>query len=206
LSKTIMKVDFLSPAKISWKGTWSGNLDGRDYETKYEVRLELGSDGVLTMNKSDAVSSETVTFKRRTTDTADSNVNRFIGGWKAVEGTGKFTSSMSSSLPLSIGHLIITASPIDCETDVNVRVSGSVYCKKSREWMNKNLDYEKLFATFRKNNPKKISWTENSQIYINGRSQSMTVRHSVELNDDDTLTLKVNDRETEVTAVFKREF
>jgi hypothetical protein len=201
------KVDFPSPEKMRWSGKWYGGIDGKDYESKYEVVLELGADGVLTLTKKDDVSNETAKFKRVDEDAAkDSNLNAMVGGWKAIKGSASFSTEPLSGLPLQNGYIMIKASPANSETDVTIIVYGSARFKKSQSWQNHSIEHEQQFARISKDNPKKISWTVDERSTINGQAKTMTVRVSVELNDDGTITLKKSDKNTEATAIFRKEF
>jgi hypothetical protein len=198
----ILKIESISPSKISWTGKWYGNISGKDYESDYEIQLELSDSGVLKMSKNDKVTTETATFKKRE-DGVTESINPLVGGWKAVEGSAKFAGSFSS-LPLQDGKISITVSPVGQEQNVTFNISGYAYFKMKDMWQNKVFNYEKEFVSITRSNPKRFSWVKNSQVTMNGKSMSVNIQNILSLDDDETLNLKVRDKDTEATAVFKK--
>jgi hypothetical protein len=173
------------------------NLNGRKRQCKFvddstivwtdengEWRFHFDSDESLLMTIKDKTVVYSAAFQRVYSDSS----NPFAGKWIAVKGS-------SSGMPLKNGKIVIF------DTKAGVVIAGNLYYERNKSaWFEKSIGYLKK----RLNSQTKISWSEERNFTLDGVLTSMKSHFTVELLSSDELSVKVSNRASHATAIFKR--
>jgi hypothetical protein len=170
-----------------WTIGWT---DGSD-ELKFQFDLHSGGPaGLLYMTLRDKTAVYYAVLQPVFTMNSS---NPFSGEWIAVKGSGDY--QQLTGLPLKNGRMAIY------DTGAGLAITGNLYYERNK---NAWLKHEIRHIRRRSDLPTKISWSEDSEFSIGGKWTPMKDVFTVELLDSGEMSVKVSNRVSSATAIFKR--
>jgi hypothetical protein len=119
--------------------------------------------------------------------------NPLSGRWIAVKGSGDY--QQLTGLPLKNGRMAIY------DTSAGLAITGNLHYERGKNaWLKLSMRHIRR----RSDSPTKISWSEERNFTIDGVLTPIKNLYTVELLDSGEMSVKVSNRVSSATAIFKR--